>query len=658
MKFCTLEMKGIRHFSQKKIEFAEGLNIVYGPNESGKSTVLDSLIAAVLNPTEKEMTSLIQWNASHAEIKLTYMIDSHTFTITRVLHPEVKDLLEGDEGTLKDPQRIQDTLEEHLGFTDKTLFENSTVVKQNEMQILQEEGSRTVVRERVRSLISGVPERSTDDALTFLEDSIREAESLLENTRERIPSIEEELSQYRGIEEELKDVETRLNVYEGDLQRDQSLLSGLDILLHYREAETEYNTLVNILEEIENVEAYKRRLPVREKELIQDLQQELEKISSQQDTVIEEKRKTREAFTDEKMKLSAIDDELEGVRPEPVNIFARLSSIFKKSTRAKREELASRRVEVSRDVARLEDLLEQCEEQLQELRRKFQEKGERLKNLLERCGEYENWSVDMLEARRKEYEAKIEEILGGTTKEELEHTIRTAREKADELRAALVKDYSDLKERKDAERISIEKEKLAEIIVEWKEKIAGLKAQAALLSSKTEKREVLTEELNTLAKEREEKTLQMKADEIARDVIALVYQDLKEKFAPELERRAEMLLTRITQGRYEDIVVKREDLDVLMKVPEKRTPVNVDVLSQGTRDQLYLCLRIALSELLSGDKNPPLLLDEAFYTFDEDRMQETLQILKEIAQTTQVIVFTHDKSYAEYGNPIPLSPKK
>jgi uncharacterized protein YhaN len=48
------------------------------------------------------------------------------------------------------------------------------------------------------------------------------------------------------------------------------------------------------------------------------------------------------------------------------------------------------------------------------------------------------------------------------------------------------------------------------------------------------------------------------------------------------------------------------------------------------------------------------MFDEAFYTFDEDRLQETLKVLQEISRTTQVIVFTHDESYAAYGHPVPL----
>jgi len=228
------------------------------------------------------------------------------------------------------------------------------------------------------------------------------------------------------------------------------------------------------------------------------------------------------------------------------------------------------------------------------------------------------------------------------------------RKKADELRAQLIKTHPDLRDRHDIERIAIEKEKLAEIITEWKEKIAGLKAQLELLSSKKRKQELLMEERETLTEERENRAFIMKADGIAHDVITLTYQELKGKFAPELEHRAESIFTRITGGKYTSIKVREDDLEVLVEIPEKREPVPVDVLSQGTKDQLYLSLRIALSELLSGDKNPPLLFDEAFYTFDEERLNQALNILQELARTTQVIVFTHDDSYTAYGNTILL----
>jgi len=653
MRFCLLEMKGIRHFSEKNVDFAEGLNIVWGPNESGKTTILDSLMACLLKPSQKEISSLKQWNAPYSEIALTYNVDGETFVITRTLYPTVKDVLKGETLLLEDREEIQEILEEHLGFADRTLFENSTVVKQNEMQILQEEDSRLVVRDRMRGLLSGVPERSTDEALEFLEKSITEAQFFLKRTEERIQSIESELQKHRKIDEELKDAKTRLAVYESDLARDQSLLSGYEILIEYRRAESGYKHFASTMEEIEDLEGYMGKLPIREKELVQELQEELERISGKQDELLVEKRKTREKLTEQKKKLSAIDDELEGVEAEEESVFARLGSLLK-SSRAKKKELSTKRVEVSQDVARLEDLSERYEEQISEWRRRFRERGERLKRLIEQLGEFENWPADMMESKRKEYESKIEEILQGMTREELEQKMLAKREEADIFRASLVKEHPDLKNREDIERISIEKEKLAEIITEWEEKIAGMRARVELLSSETEKQKSLLEELARSKEEMEEKTQQMKADRIARDIITLVYRDLKEKFAPELEKRAEILLSRITRGRYQKIVVDEDDLDVLVKVPEKRKPVNVDVLSQGTRDQLYLSLRIALSELLSGDKHLPLVFDEAFYTFDEDRLKEAFGVLKDIAQTTQVVVFTHDESYTQYGHPIPL----
>lgn len=653
MKFLALELKGIRHFSELMMEFTEGLNIVYGPNESGKSTVLESLLASLLKPTQKEISSLKKWGSTYSEITLTYTTGEDTFTITRILSPEVRDILKGAV-TTEEPLEVEKALEKHSGFTDRLLFESSTVVKQNEMQILQEEGSRARIRDRVRSLISGVPQRSTDDALLFLEKSVYDAKSFLNRAEERAQFMENELLQYRGTDEELKDVETRLTVYKSDLARDQTLHEGYGVLLQYRKAENEYRDLVELLEELENLETYIRKIPIREKELIDELHKELEKISAHQDRLIAEKRKTREELTEQKDKLSGLDDELEGERVEKESFVGKLATLFKGSSRAKREMLTARRVEVSQNVARLEDLSEQIEEQLTEWRRKFQLKGEQLRSLMEQCGEYENWTSDMLEDRRNEYESKIEGILKGMTREDLEQKISMKREEADKLRGKMVKNYPDLKDKQDTERISIERVKLAEIITEWEEKIRGLEAQLEIFSSRVKKREMLREELLRLRREMEEKTLQRKADEIALNVIKLMYQDLKEKFAPELEKRAEVILSRITHGKYVDITVRKEDLEVFVRAPEKSEPVDVDVLSQGTRDQLYLSLRIALSELLSGDKNPPLLFDEAFATFDEERLKETLHVLREIARSTQVIIFTHDESYARYGNAIPL----
>ena len=60
--------------------------------------------------------------------------------------------------------------------------------------------------------------------------------------------------------------------------------------------------------------------------------------------------------------------------------------------------------------------------------------------------------------------------------------------------------------------------------------------------------------------------------------------------------------------------------------------------SDGTADQLYLALRLSVARELTPDA--PLILDDALVRFDDDRLKAAMAVLKEYAQSHQVIVFT------------------
>ena len=60
--------------------------------------------------------------------------------------------------------------------------------------------------------------------------------------------------------------------------------------------------------------------------------------------------------------------------------------------------------------------------------------------------------------------------------------------------------------------------------------------------------------------------------------------------------------------------------------------------SDGTADQLYLALRLAVAEELTP--HAPLVLDDAFVRFDDHRLKEILKILKQSGENQQVILFT------------------
>jgi len=70
--------------------------------------------------------------------------------------------------------------------------------------------------------------------------------------------------------------------------------------------------------------------------------------------------------------------------------------------------------------------------------------------------------------------------------------------------------------------------------------------------------------------------------------------------------------------------------------------VKVEGMSDGTCDQLYLAIRLALLEShLAAHEPLPLIVDDILVQFDDDRSEATLKVLAELSRKTQVIVFTH-----------------
>lgn len=123
---------------------------------------------------------------------------------------------------------------------------------------------------------------------------------------------------------------------------------------------------------------------------------------------------------------------------------------------------------------------------------------------------------------------------------------------------------------------------------------------------------------------------------------------------PMLER-ASTLFSRLTLGRYAGL---RVDYDTatprLLGVSrDGRSVVEVGAMSEGTTDQLFLSLRLAAVEqsVMSGVRLP-FLADDLFVNFDDDRSRAGLEVLAELARTTQVLFFTHHAHLAEMAREV------
>jgi len=113
--------------------------------------------------------------------------------------------------------------------------------------------------------------------------------------------------------------------------------------------------------------------------------------------------------------------------------------------------------------------------------------------------------------------------------------------------------------------------------------------------------------------------------------------ELQRRFAPRIAQRAQELFGKLTHGRYQRIALG-QDFSLSAAAEGENTLYGTLWRSDGTVDQLYLALRLAVAEELTPAA--PLVLDDAFVRFDDERLAKALAILEEAGKTRQVILFT------------------
>ena len=115
---------------------------------------------------------------------------------------------------------------------------------------------------------------------------------------------------------------------------------------------------------------------------------------------------------------------------------------------------------------------------------------------------------------------------------------------------------------------------------------------------------------------------------------------LQQRVSPVLGRRTGEIFSALTDGAY-GAVVLGQDLSLAASPAGDPQYRDLAYLSAGATDQLYLAVRLAISELLlPREKRVPLVLDDALANFDDARCRTALRWLKEEAKNRQVILFT------------------
>ena len=124
---------------------------------------------------------------------------------------------------------------------------------------------------------------------------------------------------------------------------------------------------------------------------------------------------------------------------------------------------------------------------------------------------------------------------------------------------------------------------------------------------------------------------------IAQQTLTAATAELQRRFAPRISQRAQALFAQLTGGRYDRLTLS-EDLSLNAGAQDEDTLRSSLWRSDGTVDQLYLALRLAVAGELTPDA--PLILDDALVRFDDRRLAAAMDILRKEAENKQVILFT------------------
>ncbi len=150
------------------------------------------------------------------------------------------------------------------------------------------------------------------------------------------------------------------------------------------------------------------------------------------------------------------------------------------------------------------------------------------------------------------------------------------------------------------------------------------------------------DELNDLA-------YQWAINQVALSALQQTKKQYQEKHLEEIMEQTSLLFKKMTNGVYIDVYppINKRAFQV-----EKfdHTRYFVEELSQGTVNQLYVALRLAIGVVMGEKVNFPFIIDDAFVHFDANRTSQMIDILKQISEKTQVILFTCKKDIASLAS--------
>ena len=648
MKIKNIKVNAYGNIENKDINLEEGINIIHGANESGKSTLLNYIISIFYgisrNKDGKALSDYEKykpWNSNEFSGRISYKLENgEKYEIFRdfnkknpkIYNDKLEDISDRFETDKKDGSKF---FIEQMGI-DKQMYLSTVVSTQEEVR-LNEKNQNMLIQKIANLAGTGEDNVSYKKALIKLQEKIRDEIGTNKTSQKPINIIEKEI-----VEINNKIVETekyRNRKYEIDAEKEQ-------ILSELKELEQQKQILQELQNSMKSEEETKNRLEIREKnrkdniakineltnqkntinaeservqsaknhlqDIIKGHKENIEKLNSEIEKIANEKEETQEK---EKPSISFIVitvvlaialicsiiliknyivSGILGVAIIANIVFYVINKNKQKVNKAKLREKINQEKQYKRE--KLENQKQQIIANVNTTEKELEKQEEEEKQV--------NSELSMLKGQIILLEKNNEKIT-----EEIEQDNKAIKEESNKNKQQIIEKYKD-KNINDLLYINDYQNyisKIEETINNNRIRIKGLEIEYNTIVPQLDEMVVLEEKREAdkekLAELREKESI----INIAIENLMDAYEEMKTTITPKFTKNLSESIQKISSNKYNKVTINDENGMIIEN--NRGEYVEAIKLSTGTIDQLYLAFRLSMIDELSKE-NLTIILDE------------------------------------------------
>ena len=607
MRIDKLKINGFGKIKNKEIELKDGINIIYGENESGKSSLLKFVSSMFYglskNKNGKEIPDFDRykpWYNDEFSGKISYTLDNgESFEVYREFkkkNPVIYNSRKEDiskEFTVDKTKGI-DFFAEQTGIDEETFY-NTAITEQEGLKLSK--ASQNSIIHKISNMVS-----TGDDSISY---------------KKTIDKIGKRFNEEVGTE---RTSQRPINVVNDKIRR---LMGEKQSLAMYKEGSFDNTEQKNILRKDEQKEELERKFLKELKQM-----QDNNKIKNAE---INFNRKLEDEYN---QKINELNKKIESSENENIAEKINLNSyyiacvilfvIFAILMIINPNKLINLLLVIPIVLILIKSKIER-EKFDKKIKEKEDNKYQKIESEIEILKE--NREKQKREALEKE--AILDQEIDKENRELIEKYSEYLT--MDFMEDALSMDIYEI------ERNIDQKENRINTI---RFKIQNLENDTKHVNEKIENLAKIEESLQSAEEEKEELLSLAKSYNIAKECMEKAYEQMKNNISPRFTQNLCDIISKVSNGRYKNVVLTDDEgLNVEIQngsyVPAYR-------LSTGTIDQMYLSLRLSALNEISGE-SLPIILDEAFAYFDDERLANVIRYFKANFESSQIILFTCSK---------------